>query len=97
MTARHQYGEAMSECTCDPAEPDFVPAWMHHTGCDLFRRWQGWPPLSALLGDVVDDGLQFTRYESADRVQGFFPHTRRYRVTRYVDGTVDVLAEQETT
>ncbi|MFI6510104.1 hypothetical protein ACIBCT_21070 [Streptosporangium sp. NPDC050855] len=45
------------------------------------------------LGVVVDDGLQFTRDESADRVQVLAHEGRRYRVIRHLDGSVDVFYE----
>ncbi|MEU4410737.1 hypothetical protein AB0F88_40055 [Streptosporangium sp. NPDC023963] len=48
---------------------------------------------STFLGVVVDDGLQFTRDESADRVQVLTHQGRRYRVIRHLDGSVDVLYE----
>jgi hypothetical protein len=48
---------------------------------------------STFLGVVVDDGLQFTRDESADRVQVLTHEGRRYRVIRHLDGSVDVFDE----
>lgn len=48
---------------------------------------------STFLGVVVDDGLQFARDESADRVQVLAYEGRRYRVIRHLDGSVDVFHE----
>lgn len=42
------------------------------------------------FGDVVDDGIQFTRYDNADPTP-LLPETRRYRVIRNADGSVDVI------
>lgn len=44
------------------------------------------------LGEVVDDGLQFTRDETTPVVP-LLPNSHRYRVIRHPDGTVDVIRE----
>lgn len=43
------------------------------------------------LGDVVDDGLQFTRDDSVDSTAPLLPDTRRYTVIHNADGSVDVI------